>query len=75
MAGSYQRHAAFCYERDSWMCKLCGLPIAKNRVAPHPLAPSLDHIEPQVLGGSGGPVRRRLPPLAHRTLQRTLALS
>ena len=55
MAGSYQRHAAFCYERDSWMCKLCGLPIGKNRVAPHPLSPSLDHIKPQVLGGSDEP--------------------
>ena len=30
---------------------LCRLPVAKDRRAPHPLAPTLDHIRPQVLGG------------------------
>ena len=30
-------------------------PSGKNRVAPHPLSPSLDHIKPQVLGGSDEP--------------------
>ena len=55
MGGDYRRHAAFVYERDGWTCKLCGLPVAKNRKAPHPLAPSLDHVTPQILGGSDEP--------------------
>ena len=52
MGGDYRQHAGAVYERDDWTCKLCGLPVAKDRSAPHPLAPSLDHIKPQSLAGS-----------------------
>ena len=51
----YRQHAATVYERDAWICKLCDLPVAKDRTAPHPLSPSLDHVTPQVLGGGHDP--------------------
>jgi len=34
------------YERDGWICKLCGEPVDREAVAPHPLAPTIDHIVP-----------------------------
>lgn len=34
------------FERDRWRCRLCGKKVPKDKVAPHPLAPTLDHIIP-----------------------------
>lgn len=40
------------YERDGWMCRLCGGPVRPFVDPRHRLAPSLDHIVPLVLGGT-----------------------
>lgn len=37
------------YERDCWTCQLCREPVEKDEHFNHPLAPTLDHIEPQSL--------------------------
>jgi hypothetical protein len=34
------------FERDRWTCALCGEPINKRLIFPHPMSPSLDHIVP-----------------------------
>lgn len=34
------------YERDGWICKLCGDPVEREAKAPHPLSPSIDHVIP-----------------------------
>lgn len=39
------------FERDGWRCQLCGRLVARARVVPHPLAPTLDHIVPLAAGG------------------------
>jgi 5-methylcytosine-specific restriction endonuclease McrA len=39
------------YERDGWVCKLCGYPVPPDQSVPHPLAPTLDHIVPLSAGG------------------------
>jgi len=41
------------FERDKWICQLCRKPVARTAVAPHPLAPVVDHIVP-LGGGAGG---------------------
>jgi hypothetical protein len=40
------------FARDGWRCQLCGTRVHRRRKAPHPLAPSLDHIVPLSLGGT-----------------------
>lgn len=42
------------YERDRWVCQLCGKRIHKGKKAPHPLSPSIDHIVPLSKGGQHG---------------------
>lgn len=39
------------YERDGWMCQLCGRRVDRRFHAPHRMAPSLDHIIPVSAGG------------------------
>jgi hypothetical protein len=39
------------YERDSWICGICGEPVAKEARVPSPYAPTLDHIVPLAAGG------------------------
>ncbi len=39
------------FERDGWMCGICGGKIWKHTKAPHPKSASLDHIMPISLGG------------------------
>jgi len=39
------------YERDGWMCGLCGKPIDGTLKNPHPMSVSLDHIVPISKGG------------------------
>jgi len=40
------------YERDNWICQICGKKVKRNGKAHHPLQPSIDHIIPISLGGS-----------------------
>lgn len=44
-------HRHRIYERDDWTCQLCGDPVDRDAVVPHPLAPTLDHIHPLARGG------------------------
>lgn len=39
------------FTRDDWHCQLCLKPVARNRVHPYPLAPTIDHIIPLSRGG------------------------
>ncbi|MFD4394659.1 HNH endonuclease [Kitasatospora sp. NPDC058478] len=34
------------FERDNWVCGLCGRGTDRTAVFPHPASPSLDHIIP-----------------------------
>lgn len=40
------------YDRDGWVCQLCGEPVDRAARFPDPFAPSLDHIVPVARGGS-----------------------
>jgi len=40
------------YERDRWRCGICRKRVRKALTAPHPGAPSIDHIIPVVEGGA-----------------------
>lgn len=39
------------FDRDGWICQLCHKPVPKDKKAPHPLSPSLDHIIPMSVPG------------------------
>lgn len=39
------------FERDGWMCGICGKRVDKRLKDRHPLMASLDHIVPMSLGG------------------------
>ncbi len=39
------------FERDRWICGICGYEIDKNLKTPHPRSPSIDHIIPLGRGG------------------------
>lgn len=39
------------HERDGWLCHLCGKPVLRSAVVPHPKAPTLDHLVPLAHGG------------------------
>lgn len=43
------------YARDGWRCHLCGVKVQRNAVAPHPQAPTIDHIIPLAAGGTHEP--------------------
>lgn len=40
------------YDRDDWRCGICGQLVPRDVVVPHPLAPTLDHIQPVAHGGA-----------------------
>ncbi len=40
------------FERDNWICHLCGNPVDPTLEWPDPMSPSLDHIVPLANGGS-----------------------
>lgn len=40
------------FERDGWMCKLCGKPVMEELEHPNPRSASLDHIIPMLMGGT-----------------------
>lgn len=48
-----RRHAVF--ERDGWICQLCGDPTDRTVRAPSPLAPTIDHRIPLAGGGEHAP--------------------
>lgn len=39
------------YDRDNWICGICGDPVDKNIKWPDPMSPSLDHVKPLSKGG------------------------
>lgn len=39
------------FERDGWVCSLCGDPIDPELAHPHPRSASLDHVVPMARGG------------------------
>lgn len=39
------------FERDGWMCHLCGERIPQGLTYPHPLYPTIDHLVPLAIGG------------------------
>lgn len=43
------------FERDRWICHLCGKPTKRDAAVPDPLAPVLDHIIPLARGGTHEP--------------------
>lgn len=40
------------FERDRWMCQLCGVPVDRSIRGSRPMAKSLDHVIPMSLGGA-----------------------
>lgn len=50
---AYDRTSIF--ERDGWICALCGGPIAPELRYPNPLSPSIDHAELLADGGDDAP--------------------
>lgn len=49
-------HRRRIFERDGWTCQICHRPLARARVAPHPMSPSIDHIVPLAAGGRHEPL-------------------
>ena len=47
------------FERDKWRCHLCGKPVVRTVVVPHPLAPTVDHVVPLAAGGTHEPANCR----------------
>lgn len=43
------------FERDRWICQLCGQRVKRSAVAPHPKSPTIDHIVPLAEGGKHEP--------------------
>lgn len=39
------------FERDRWICQLCRKPVQRDKKAPHPMSPTLDHIIPMSVEG------------------------
>lgn len=42
-------------ERDGWACQICGDPVDRGEVVPHPMAPTIDHIIALANGGHDVP--------------------
>jgi 5-methylcytosine-specific restriction endonuclease McrA len=40
------------FERDKWICALCGQPVDPSLKNPHPQSKSIDHIIPVSKGGA-----------------------
>lgn len=52
MNGEYEEiDRDLVFERDNFECKLCNLPLDMSAKFPHPLSPTLDHIQPLNKGG------------------------
>jgi 5-methylcytosine-specific restriction endonuclease McrA len=46
----------YIFERDGWMCQICGRRINKRLRYPNPLCASIDHIIPLSKGGNDNPI-------------------
>lgn len=46
----------YIFERDNWICGICGRKINRRLRHPNPLSPSIDHIQPLSKGGWDSPV-------------------
>ena len=46
----------YIFERDNWICGICGRKINKRLKYPNPLSVSIDHIVPLSKGGDDSPV-------------------
>lgn len=44
-------HSLAVFERDGWICQLCGETVDHRLAFPDPMSASLDHIKPLSLGG------------------------
>lgn len=44
------------FDRDGWVCGICGRKINKRLKYPHPRSKSIDHIVPLSKGGSDSPI-------------------
>lgn len=40
------------FERDNWTCQICHEPVERDKVVPHPKAPTIDHVIPLARGGT-----------------------
>ena len=49
VVGNYKRKDVFI--RDRWICHICGEPVERKEKAPHPKAPTIDHVIPLSKGG------------------------
>lgn len=47
------------FERDRWICKLCGKRVKRSAEVPDPKAPVVDHIVPLAAGPENGGVHAR----------------
>ncbi|WP_408990277.1 HNH endonuclease [Streptomyces stelliscabiei] len=50
-AGSEAVSRVAVFDRDHWLCQLCGTPVDRTAMVPDDHAPTLDHIIPVSLGG------------------------
>lgn len=49
---AYERiHPAKVYERDDWLCGICGHRIDPDLKHPHPMSKTIDHVIPMSMGG------------------------
>jgi len=48
------------FERDGWVCQLCGQPVDPKLSAPDPGSASIDHVIPLSLGGDDTPANVQL---------------
>ncbi|TEX52008.1 MAG: hypothetical protein B7C55_02435 [Actinomycetales bacterium mxb001] len=55
---------AMIYDRDRWVCQLCGEPVDPDLEYPDPMAASLDHVVPMSRGGTNASTNLQL---AHLT--------
>lgn len=46
----------YIFERDGWLCGICGRKINKRLKYPDPHSPSIDHIIPLSKGGNDSPI-------------------
>ena len=46
----------YIFDRDGWICQICGRKINSRRKYPDPLSASIDHIVPLSKGGADSPV-------------------
>ena len=61
----------YIYERDGWICGICGRKINKRLKHPNPLSRSIDHILPISRGGMDAPVNLQASHLRCNVIKNT----